>query len=101
MIVRKSPRANLMTLALSLANKNDRSFKFEEDLLHKYGYDLKEQINNHNQLITQMDEIYNRILKDENCDNSDIFKFLSQWISNHIIKEDKKYSSYLNSKNIF
>ncbi|MGK0289580.1 MAG: hypothetical protein ACI86H_001025 [bacterium] len=31
MIVRKSPRSNLMTLALSLANKNDRSFKSEED----------------------------------------------------------------------
>ena len=76
-------------------------FTFEIDLLNKYGYNTTTQKEMRDDLIKELDAIYQRVIKHENIDNSDIAEFLSQWIQTHILTEDKKYSSYLNKKNIF
>ena len=92
---------NLKINLESLIKFSKYHFEYEENLLTQYGFDLINHSNCHIELIKQIEDIYQNFLNDKDFDIHDIPDFLLLWIRIHILTEDKKYSSYLNSKNVF
>ncbi len=68
-------------------------FQEEEELMEKYKFPLfNEHLKMHREFVGRLQTI---------CKNDDIFmdgvsiiSFLCEWLINHILEEDKKYSSY-------
>lgn len=78
-------------------------FDFEEKLLQKHNYgSLDEQHFEHYFFTKKLDSISR---KDIDSDQKDaileIYNFVINWITDHILKSDMKYSSFLNEKGIF
>ncbi|MGR3301462.1 MAG: bacteriohemerythrin [Candidatus Scalindua sp.] len=70
-------------------------FKNEEEILlqSKYpGYDRQREL--HEEFTITVNEIYNNFLNGS-VDIKEILKILRNWWTNHILKEDKEYSSYI------
>lgn len=77
-------------------------FKTEEKLLETYGY--PEQVSHkkeHDTLLKQLLKLKVRLIKGSATVSLETFAFLNNWLVNHILASDKKYSPYLNSKGIF
>lgn len=74
-------------------------FAFEEEYLRKINYPgLFEHRRLHKDFANQIYQ-YNRALnKGEMLLNSEIMKIVRSWLVDHILKEDKKYSLYAESK---
>ena len=69
-------------------------FEFEENLLEKHGYpDLASHKVLHEKFNDQVTEFQHDLFEKTNF--SQIFLFLSRWLTNHIMKEDKKYIKYM------
>jgi len=82
---------------INMVNEYTRyHFETEEDFLKKCGYpDLEAHVALHKELIhdlsrTGQDSIYDR-------DPQKFLSFLKDWWINHICKEDRAFSQYLNS----
>ena len=75
-------------------------FKSEELVLSQYGYpDLAQQKAEHKKFINQLSDIQKQLLENKAFPTT-ILCFLRDWLNNHIMKEDKKYGSYLNGKGL-
>ena len=75
-------------------------FKSEELVLSQYGYpDLAQQKAEHKKFINQILDIQKQLLENK-AFPSTVLSFLRDWLNNHIMKEDKKYGSYLNEKGL-
>ncbi len=92
---------NLKINIESLIKFAEYHFEYEEELLAQYGYDITHHSECHVELIEQLEDLYQEYLNNKDYDVHSIPKFLTQWIKEHILVEDQKYSSYLNKKNIF
>ena len=69
-------------------------FHFEEKRMEKAGYpDLEEHRTLHDAFNDKVDSFQQQLYAKTNL--SQIFVFLSRWLTNHIMTEDKKYSTYL------
>ncbi len=82
-----------------LINYTEYHFKTEEDLFNKYNLPEKEKhIQSHKQFVekikTWKDNINEKELPYELMD------YLKNWLVNHIMKEDKQYSSFFEGKDI-
>jgi len=74
-------------------------FRTEEEymLKHHYsGYDKQKQ--EHNQFIDRLCEFQKEYLKGHRLAMVNLFNFVWDWFSQHILKEDKKYSPFLKEK---
>lgn len=78
-------------------------FDFEENLLGKSGYDdLQKQHFEHHFFIKKLEKIGKKdIDSDQEEAIGEIYSFLINWITEHILKSDMKYSGYLNSKGVY
>lgn len=75
-------------------------FKSEELVLSQYGYpDLAQQKAEHKKFINQILDIQKQLLENKAFPTT-VLSFLRDWLNNHIMKEDKKYGSYLNEKGL-
>ncbi len=76
-------------------------FGHEENLMKKTGYsECSLHLQEHKKLIESVTK-YKSDLKNGNMTSSiEIMNFLKDWLTNHILKTDKKYSAHLNSKGI-
>jgi hemerythrin-like metal-binding protein len=54
----------------------------------------------HRALVKQVVETKNKFDRGEIKVNADIMNFLKNWLNNHILRVDKKYSAFLNSKGV-
>ena len=76
-------------------------FKEEEELLEKYQYkELQEHKLLHQELIEYLNSSKQQCI--ENRLDDEIFTTLTKdWLLKHILKEDAKYSEFLNNKGIY
>jgi hemerythrin len=74
-------------------------FRKEEEYMlnHNYaGYDKQKQ--EHNQFIDRFSEFQGEFLKGHRLTTINLFNFVWDWFSQHIVKLDKLYSSFLKEK---
>lgn len=78
-------------------------FKYEEELMSKYGYnELEDHKNQHSLFVDKIKEI-----QTEDIDlrqkkvAMDTLMFVADWIENHILKSDHKYNEFLNEKGVY
>lgn len=69
-------------------------FATEEELLKKHGYpELEDHKFQHAKFNNDVDEFKKKLYEKTNL--SQIFLFLSRWLTTHIMDEDRKYTSYM------
>lgn len=76
-------------------------FTNEENIMQEYGYpNLSDHKCNHQDLIKQVLNVSDRILTEGESEQlgDDIYEFLKQWLTNHIINEDLKFRAYIQNK---
>ncbi|WP_367988913.1 bacteriohemerythrin [Vibrio sp. NTOU-M3] len=67
-------------------------FKYEETLFEQVEYARTQQhIDKHNELVTQVLEFQKRVERGEDI-GDELMQFLKNWLSQHIMKEDKAYA---------
>ena len=80
-------------------NYTERHLLEEEALLEEYGY---ADLASHKELHQSYRDRVKVLLNDARDGNEDTlhetYRFLRQWWMNHIVKEDKKYTDFLESK---
>lgn len=76
-------------------------FKTEEDLFKKYGYgEYLAHKSEHDKLAAQASEIKKKFDSGEMIISIEVMSFLKDWLNNHILRSDKKYTPFLNSKGV-
>jgi len=74
-------------------------FVDEEEAMEDAGYPLLEEHKGiHANLLEQVLEFQDEMRKGNNHLQIDLYKFLREWLMNHILDEDMKYSTYLGHK---
>ncbi|CAA7620639.1 conserved hypothetical protein [Candidatus Terasakiella magnetica] len=76
-------------------------FAEEETLLERYGY--PEQAGHaakHKRLLVQVRELEER-LSTQTMSASEVLVFLQNWIANHILVEDRRYSAFFNERGVY
>ncbi len=85
-----------------LINYTATHFKTEEDYFQQYGYpETAPHIEAHKALVKQAVELKDKFDRGELNINIEVMNFLKNWLNNHILRTDKRYSSFLNSKGVF
>ncbi|MFH0734676.1 MAG: bacteriohemerythrin [bacterium] len=76
-------------------------FSTEEELFRKYNYqETKAHLIEHNKLLEEVTKIKNNFDSGNTVITLELMNFLKNWLENHILKSDKKYSSFLKSKGV-
>lgn len=71
-------------------------FKEEEKLMEEADYpDLENHKAIHQEFIDKVSKFKDEYLHNDPLLNFEIFNYLSEWVLNHIIEEDSKYSEYI------
>lgn len=74
-------------------------FKFEEDAFDKYGYaEVEQHKAKHKKLVTQIMDFKADLNAGRAGISMDLMLFLTKWLKEHILSEDKKYVSCLKDK---
>lgn len=78
-------------------------FEYEEKMLQKHGYnELEFQHFQHSFFVKRLEKIVSKdIDEDQKETTKEIIEFLADWITNHILQSDMKYSHFLNAKGIY
>ncbi len=95
------PREVIGNVFSGLLDYTDKHFKQEEEMFNRYGYpETSDHMAIHRALVKQVVDTKNKFDRGEIKVNADIMNFLKNWLNNHILKVDKKYSAFLNSKGV-
>ena len=74
-----------------------RHFRFEEDLMQQVGFpqgaDHKQM---HEALLRQVQEMRASVKAGGHVGTKSVVRFLADWLTNHILREDLEYRPYLN-----
>lgn len=74
-------------------------FKFEEDAFDKYGYaEVEQHKAKHKKLVGQILDFKADLNAGRAGLSMDLMRFLTKWLKEHILQEDKKYVSLLKDK---
>lgn len=74
-------------------------FASEEDAFFKYGYpETDVHIDEHSKLLNKVADLCTQYKKGTLVVSIELLDFLRGWVSDHIMKTDKKYSSFLKGK---
>ncbi len=93
----RSDSSILDTIMKELSDYTFYHFSFEEEYLIKNEYpDIEEHRRLHEGLVKDVHDTFVRIAEGNKDMVQDIYLFLSQWLINHILKEDYKYYEYIN-----
>ncbi len=78
-------------------------FNFEEKLMKEYGYENFEMHSmEHKFFIKKIERIERSDIENQQKDAIlNIIKFVGDWISSHIMINDKKYKDFFNSKGVY
>lgn len=76
-------------------------FATEERLFQKHGYpDSPAHKQEHEKLVKQVTELKTKFDAGKTQITLDVMNFLKDWLNNHIMVVDKKYTPFLNSKGV-
>ncbi len=82
-----------------LAEYTQYHFSHEEGLFEIYGYpDKTGHIKIHRELVNQVMEFKTQFEEGKAALTMDLMQFLTDWLKDHIMKTDKKYSAFLKEK---
>ena len=74
-------------------------FEDEEKIMAKIGYpELPAHKKAHQGLIDRLVQILKKLQKEENISSYELLNFMREWLTEHIIKSDKKIGKYLAQK---
>lgn len=95
-------KPTIRRIFVELAEYTDYHFRAEESLLELYDFPFKEEHKKqHLELSIQLLDLQIRFREgDYNISNA-ILTFLNEWLVNHILSQDKEYSTFLNGKGVF
>lgn len=84
-----------------LVEYTDKHFKQEEELFDRYGYpETPSHMEAHRALVGKAVEIKDKFAKGQLKVDAEVMNFLKNWLNNHILRVDKKYSAFLNGKGV-
>jgi hemerythrin-like metal-binding protein len=84
-----------------LSEYTNYHFSFEERAFEKYGYPQADtHVRSHKELIHQLQELMDKFKKNELGISIDVLDFLTNWVKNHIKKEDMMYVPNLKDKEL-
>lgn len=89
----------LGSILTGLIKYTDEHFKHEEQLFKQYNYsEAASHTLEHQNLVKQVVDFNNKFQAGQATVSTDILNFLKDWLMNHILKVDKKYSAFLKEK---
>ena len=84
-----------------LINYTVEHFNTEEVLMDKYNYSGKEKHkDSHNKLKDKVGSYFNDF-KNNKINRTELLFFLKDWLYNHILDEDKRYSKFFNDNGLY
>lgn len=84
-----------------LTNYTVGHFAYEEKLFAQYGYpETTAHKTEHVKLVQQVSELKQKFDSGKGQITMEVMNFLKDWLNNHIMVVDKKYSEFLNSKGV-
>ena len=97
-IARKTKEVMGSVLA-ELVDYTQYHFSHEEAAFKKYGYENAEgHTYTHDALVRQLKDLIDKFERNELAISVSILDFLVKWVTEHIMKEDKLYVPFLQSK---
>lgn len=76
-------------------------FKYEENLFAQHGYpETSNHMSAHKSLVSQVLDTKEKFETGKLTINMEVMNFLKNWLNNHILRVDKKYSTFLNGKGV-
>ncbi len=85
-----------------LIDYTDYHFKTEEKFMTQYNYpQYKEHKESHDDFTKKVSDFYTDFKQGKKFISVELLFFLKDWLINHILGEDKRYSEFLNDKGIF
>lgn len=92
----KQSRDQVMRVLNRLIEYAERHFKHEEDLMRDAGYpDLDEHRRKHEALFEKVFELNSRFEDRAINPTHEMFSFLKDWLSDHILQNDSKFGEFL------
>lgn len=97
----KSNKENISELLAKMQDYTIYHFRNEEEHLKLHGYsNLKDHIKEHRIFIEKVNEVEKRFSDGKSILSLELINFLKDWLQNHIMVSDKKYSDFLISKGV-
>lgn len=92
----------IQTVLAELISYTKYHFNYEEDLLNKNNFpSVAEHKKEHDYFIEKINSIAAHDMEEDQLEIIDnLINFLSQWISSHIVFEDRKYADFLKAKGV-
>ncbi|HKK59858.1 MAG TPA: bacteriohemerythrin [Salinivirga sp.] len=74
-------------------------FRAEEEKMELHGYPkIAEHKNQHKKLIDQLEDLIKDYKADKRQITTDTYRFLNNWLTNHIMSADKQYTAFFKAK---
>lgn len=84
-----------------LSRYTQEHFSAEESLMKKHDYPyFDDHKSEHSHFILEIDKLTEKYESSSNLINIQVLYFLKDWLTNHILNTDKRYSDFFNSKGI-
>jgi len=101
-ILKRKPRKILLKILGEMTDYSVYHFKTEEKYFDKFNYpDKKSHVKEHEDFINHIIEFTNGYKEQRILLSMDMINFLKDWLYNHIMEEDHKYSEFLNEHGLF
>lgn len=92
----------LESISTELVNYTVTHFKTEEELFQEHGYPESEQHKKEHELFTKyVSDLKDNLNHGKSFEFPELIKFLLKWLYEHILVTDKKYTVFLNRKDVF
>jgi len=100
-INRKGSHESLMLLLNKLKDYTVYHFQTEEQLMQRYSFPgYASHKKQHDSFIDKINDIEQRIKTGKLVISIEVTNFLKEWLVNHILKTDKSYSAFLQSRGV-
>lgn len=92
----------LESISTELVNYTVTHFKSEEALFQEHGYpEFEQHKKEHEEFTKYVTELKDNLNYGKAFDFPELIKYLMRWLYEHILVTDKKYSVFLNRKDVF
>lgn len=95
-LVKMGITPELKKIIADLTSYTLEHFRFEEKVMRDSGYkDLASHIKKHEDLVKEVSALQLKLKAGERVSMMSVTRFLADWLTNHIMKEDMEYKPFL------